>query len=141
MELLGRCRYRALPVFPEPLSSKSQELGHLAPRLRGYLARRAAALSAPIAQGPTFRLKGGVFWRSHDGAYHLPFLLPSPKFLVLELQEALRHASMYTMIEMSHNQYMKRTRVAPVNVPKCASKCLALFELCRHRLRAAYLSP
>ncbi len=48
---------------------------------------------------------------------------------------------MHTMIEMSHNQYMKRTRVALVNVPKCVRKSLAHFGLGKDPLRAVYLGP
>ena len=42
---------------------------------------------------------------------------------------------------MRLNYTMKLTRIAPVKDSKSARKSLAVFELCKHRLRAVYLGP
>jgi hypothetical protein len=43
------------------------------------------------------------------------------------------------MLVASSNLCMKLTRVAPVKDSKSARKSLALFELCKRRLRAVYV--
>jgi hypothetical protein len=56
------------------------------------------------------------------------------KILEKDLEVLLSHS-----VGHRPNQCMKLTRVVPVKDSKYASKSLAYFELCQHRLRAVYV--